>query len=71
MKGSEPCYRVKLMIVGQGNTLPYKPKSAENVGKTTLVNGLAGKRKNKKKNPTPNMSTDGIDIDDWTINGLC
>jgi GTPase SAR1 family protein len=49
------------MVVGQ-----------ENVGKTTLIRSL-NKKKVKKisKSPTslglPNMSTDGIDIEDWSI----
>ncbi|EFA77446.1 leucine-rich repeat-containing protein [Heterostelium album PN500] len=55
IKGQEQCYRMKLMIVGQ-----------ENVGKTTLLKAL----KDKKKKPQatgPNISTDGIDIDNWVI----
>ncbi len=49
--GSEPCYRMKLMIVGQ-----------ENVGKTTLLRNLKGV---KAKEDT--ISTDGIDIADWIM----
>ncbi|EGG24144.1 leucine-rich repeat-containing protein [Cavenderia fasciculata] len=57
IKGQEQCYRMKLMIVGQ-----------ENVGKTTLLKTL----RDRKKKPSvagPNISTDGIVIDNWVFNG--
>eukprot|EP01117_Protostelium_nocturnum_P011694 TRINITY_DN4256_c3_g1_i11.p1 TRINITY_DN4256_c3_g1~~TRINITY_DN4256_c3_g1_i11.p1 ORF type:complete len:1743 (-),score=580.06 TRINITY_DN4256_c3_g1_i11:39-5267(-) len=51
LEGSEPCYRIKLMIVGQ-----------ENVGKTTIKDTMS-----KNINANPGLSTDGIDIDDWSM----
>ncbi|PRP80501.1 hypothetical protein PROFUN_11723 [Planoprotostelium fungivorum] len=49
-EGSESCYRIKVMMVGQ-----------ENVGKTTLLNAL-------RKTPiAQDISTDGIEIDDWSL----
>ncbi|KAK5576072.1 hypothetical protein RB653_007210 [Dictyostelium firmibasis] len=58
IKGQEQCYKMKLMIVGQ-----------ENVGKTTLLKTL--KEKKKKATPGgPNISTDGIAIDQWVFSCL-
>ncbi|KYR02814.1 leucine-rich repeat-containing protein (LRR) [Tieghemostelium lacteum] len=56
IKGSESCFKMKLMIVGQ-----------ENVGKTTLIKTL--KEKKKKPTLTQNISTDGISIDSWVFQG--
>eukprot|EP00026_Physarum_polycephalum_P000022 Phypoly_transcript_00022.p1 GENE.Phypoly_transcript_00022~~Phypoly_transcript_00022.p1 ORF type:complete len:3281 (-),score=556.54 Phypoly_transcript_00022:159-8669(-) len=55
--GWEPCYRMKIMIVGQ-----------ENVGKTSLLRSL----KDRKKVDTnvPSISTDGIDIHSLTFQGV-
>eukprot|EP01104_Vermistella_antarctica_P009100 TRINITY_DN2320_c0_g1_i2.p1 TRINITY_DN2320_c0_g1~~TRINITY_DN2320_c0_g1_i2.p1 ORF type:complete len:3638 (+),score=457.03 TRINITY_DN2320_c0_g1_i2:486-11399(+) len=55
-EGTEPCYRVKVMVVGD-----------ENVGKTSLLTCLKEKRTgvfSKKKEDT--IATDGIDISDWS-----
>eukprot|EP01132_Coremiostelium_polycephalum_P008525 gene8525-10480_t len=57
-KGQQECYRMKLMIVGQ-----------ENVGKTTLIKVLRDKKKTKILQAQPNISTDGIIIDDWVLSG--
>ncbi|EFA78013.1 leucine-rich repeat-containing protein [Heterostelium album PN500] len=57
-KGQEECYRMKLMVVGQ-----------ENVGKTTLIKVLRDKKKIKTLLAQPNVSTDGIIIDDWVLSG--
>jgi GTPase SAR1 family protein len=59
--GSTANYKIKLMVVGQ-----------ENVGKTTLITSLSKGKKNtiKKKEPLPNLSTDGIDIEDWTLKNV-
>ena len=51
----EPCYRMKLMFVGQ-----------ENVGKSSLLHALMN-LKNKKRVKRGNISTDGIDIERWTF----
>ena len=51
----EPCYRTKLMIVGQ-----------ENVGKSTLLHALRQEGK-KQKVKRSNISTDGIDIAKWVV----
>ncbi|KAF2071594.1 hypothetical protein CYY_007084 [Polysphondylium violaceum] len=56
IKGQEQCYKMKLMIVGQ-----------ENVGKTTLLKTL--REKKKKAALGPNISTDGISIDNWVFSG--
>lgn len=61
-EGSEPCYRTKLMIVGQ-----------ENVGKTTLLQRLQNRKHKTKKGQKDNfatisISTDGIDIEEWQLN---
>jgi len=56
IKGQEQCYKMKLMIVGQ-----------ENVGKTTLLKTL--REKKKKVASGPNISTDGIAIDNWVFQG--
>ncbi|EGG17328.1 pleckstrin domain-containing protein [Cavenderia fasciculata] len=55
----DPIYRVKLMIVGQ-----------ENVGKTSLLKCMKWKKKigNRSDHLGPNVSTDGIDIEDIKIN---
>ncbi|GAM18438.1 hypothetical protein SAMD00019534_016130 [Acytostelium subglobosum LB1] len=57
IKGQEQCYRMKLMIVGQ-----------ENVGKTSLLKALRDKK--RKLPPGPNISTDGIVIDNWVFPGM-
>lgn len=51
----EPCYRTKLMLVGQ-----------ENVGKTTLLHAMRQLQK-KQRGKRNNISTDGIDIESWNI----
>jgi Leucine-rich repeat (LRR) protein len=60
VKGSSPCYRIKLLLVGQ-----------ENVGKSSLLRRLQSYRPNKAHSTPsaandahtmPNISTDGIDI---------
>lgn len=64
-EGAEPCYRTKVMVVGQ-----------ENVGKTTLINKLQNRKQRTKTKGTikgvntANISTDGIDIDLWNISVL-
>ncbi|GAM22640.1 hypothetical protein SAMD00019534_058150 [Acytostelium subglobosum LB1] len=55
-KGHQSCYRMKLLVVGQ-----------ENVGKTTLLKVLRDKKKAKKISSEPNISTDGIVIDQWNL----
>jgi hypothetical protein len=63
LRGNVPCYRVKLIIVG-----------SENVGKTSVLRQLRTVRKRSLTSsashhqPMPNLSTDGIKIDDWTMN---
>ena len=63
--GSSPCYRTKLLVVGQ-----------ENVGKTSLVRQLRNPSKSVKKagavgvsKQVPPISTDGIDIEN--LNFAC
>lgn len=53
MKGSEPCYRMRIIVVGQ-----------ENVGKTSLCNCLR-KKGNKNTENLASLSTDGINIENW------
>jgi small GTP-binding protein len=58
--GAAPCYRMKLMIVGQ-----------ENVGKTSLLRSLMRKKSSsgasKGKVDINTISTDGIDIEPWSF----
>eukprot|EP00007_Cunea_sp_BSH-02190019_P005553 CAMPEP_0174232408 /NCGR_PEP_ID=MMETSP0417-20130205/2700_1 /TAXON_ID=242541 /ORGANISM="Mayorella sp, Strain BSH-02190019" /LENGTH=2427 /DNA_ID=CAMNT_0015310457 /DNA_START=88 /DNA_END=7371 /DNA_ORIENTATION=+ len=54
LAGADPCFRMKLMIVGQ-----------ENVGKTSLLRCLTRKKNAKGKLDLETMSTDGIDIESW------
>jgi GTPase SAR1 family protein len=68
MEGSTPCYRIKLLVVGQ-----------ENVGKTSILRrlktfsaqGSKGFGLKRNRAPTsinaPPISTDGIDIEDLTL----
>jgi small GTP-binding protein len=61
LDGTQECFRMKLMLVGQ-----------ENVGKTSLLNALKKKRKNlgpvaKITKQTAPLSTDGIDIETWQL----
>jgi Leucine-rich repeat (LRR) protein len=72
-EGSQQCFRLKLMIVGQGDFFFFSTlfcffsststtKIAENIGKTTMLRTLRGI---KSKEDT--ISTDGIDIGDWNL----
>lgn len=58
--GSESIYRTKIMMVGQ-----------ENIGKTTLLKAIKKYRHQKwtpkRTSIKPTISTDGIDIAEWTI----
>ena len=51
----EPCYRLKLMFVGQ-----------ENVGKSTVLHALKN-LKLRRRTKRSNISTDGIDIERWSM----
>eukprot|EP01104_Vermistella_antarctica_P011534 TRINITY_DN3225_c0_g1_i1.p1 TRINITY_DN3225_c0_g1~~TRINITY_DN3225_c0_g1_i1.p1 ORF type:complete len:2234 (+),score=480.91 TRINITY_DN3225_c0_g1_i1:263-6964(+) len=61
LEGAKPCYRMKMMLVGQ-----------ENVGKTSLLRCLSRtmgvKKKEEKKVDINTISTDGIDIGELQLN---
>lgn len=60
LDGTRPCFRMKLMLVGQ-----------ENVGKTSLLGALKKTKKNivqaVTKVAVKPLSTDGIDIENWSF----